>query len=146
MAGKTQITGIVAAVAMVLSIAVAHAGGAFKVILKADKAGKGSIGEAVVKDKAPGRKEVTIDMVGLKPGAVYTVWLVNTTPKMDMIGVGTGDFSVKSDAKGNAHYSATIAEGELNKWEFLEIAWHPSGDPKNAQEMGNIALKGKLRK
>lgn len=141
-----RVAGIVMAFALVFGAAIAHAGGAFKVILKADKAGKGAIGEAVVKDKAPGQKEITIDMVGLKPGAVYTVWLVNTTPKMDMIGVGTGDYSVKSDAKGNAHYSATIAENELKKWELLEIAWHPSGDPKNAQEMGNIALKGKLRK
>ena len=68
--------------------------------MKADKAGQGAKGEVVITDGKAGQKEITITMTGLKPNYVYTVWLVNMKPKMDMLGVGTGDYSFKSDGKG----------------------------------------------
>jgi len=124
----------------------AIAAGDQKVALKADKAGKGASGTAVIVDKGGDQKEVTITAKGLKPNSVYTVWLVNMKPKMDMAGLGGGDYSFKSDDKGNAIYSATIGSADLSKWQVIDLAYHPSGDPKNMKEMENTALVGKLKK
>jgi len=35
---------------------------------------------------------------------------------------------------------------DLSKWQLVEVAYHPSGDPKNMKEMENAALIGKLKK
>ncbi|MHB1012705.1 MAG: hypothetical protein ACYC37_07365 [Desulfobacteria bacterium] len=117
-----------------------------KVALKADKAGKGASGAAVIVDKGGDRKEVAITAKGLRPNSVYTVWLVNVKPKMDMAGLGGGDYSFRSDDKGNASYSATIGSADLSKWQLIELAYHPSGDPKNMKELMNTALLGELKK
>jgi len=115
-----------------------------KITLKADKAGQGAKGEVVIADGKAGQKEITISMTGLKPNSVYTVWLVNMKPKMDMLGVGTGDYLFKSDGKGIGNYTATISNAELEKWEMLEIAYHPDGNAKNMKKM-QIALSGPIK-
>jgi hypothetical protein len=84
-----------------------------KIALKGDKDGQGAKGEVVITDSKASRKEIAITMMGLKPNSVYTVWLVSMKPKMDMLGVGTGDFSFKSDGKGIGSYTATVANAEL---------------------------------
>ena len=122
----------------------AMAAGKQKITLKADKAGQGAKGEAVITDGKAGQKEITITMTGLKPNSVYTVWLVNMKPKMDMLGVGTGDYSFKSDGKGNGNYTATISNAELEKWEMLEIAYHPDGNAKDMKKM-QIALNASVK-
>jgi hypothetical protein len=115
-----------------------------KITLKTDKAGQGAKGEVVIADGKAGQKEITISMTGLKPNSVYTVWLVNMKPKMDMLGVGTGDYLFKSDGKGIGNYTATISNAELEKWEMLEIAYHPDGNAKNMKKM-QIALSGPIK-
>ncbi len=115
-----------------------------KITLKADKARQGAKGEVVIADGKAGQKEITISMTGLKPNSVYTVWLVNMKPKMDMLGVGTGDYLFKSDGKGIGNYTATISNAELEKWEMLEIAYHPDGNAKNMKKM-QIALSGPIK-
>ena len=115
-----------------------------KITLKTDKAGQGAKGEVVIADGKAGQKEITISMTGLKPNSVYTVWLVNMKPKMDMLGVGTGDYSFKSDGKGIGNYTATISNAELEKWEMLEIAYHPDGNAKNMKKM-QIALSSPIK-
>jgi hypothetical protein len=65
-------------------------------------------------------------------------------PKMDMLGVGTGDYLFKSDGKGIGNYTATISNAELEKWEMLEIAYHPDGNAKNMKKM-QIALSGPIK-
>jgi hypothetical protein len=115
-----------------------------KIVLKADKAGKGAKGEVAIADAKAGQKDVTITMTGLKPNSIYTVWLVNMKPKMDMAGVGTGDYSFKSDGKGAANYAAAISSAELEKWQMFEIAYHPDGDAKNMKKM-QIALSGPIK-
>lgn len=115
-----------------------------KITLKADKAGQGPKGEVVIADGKAGQKEITISMTGLKPNSVYTVWLVNMKPKMDMLGVGTGDYSFKSDGKGIGNYTATISNAELEKWEMLEIAYHPDSNAKDMKKM-QIALNAPVK-
>mgnify|MGYP006271389305 CR=1 FL=1 len=116
-----------------------------KIVLKADKAGKGASGQAVVADNGGDRKDIAIAANGLKPNSVYTVWLVNMKPKMDMTGLGQGDYSFKTDSRGSASYSATIGSADLSKWQLIELAYHPSGDPKNTKELMNTALIGNLK-
>jgi hypothetical protein len=65
-------------------------------------------------------------------------------PKMDMAGVGTGDYSFKSDDKGNATYTASISSAELEKWQMFEIAYHPDGNAKDMKKM-QIALSGPIK-
>jgi hypothetical protein len=119
----------------------AMAAGEHKIILNADKGGKGAKGQVVITDGKAGQKEITITMTGLKPHSVYTVWLVNMSPKMDMVGVGTGDYSFKSDGKGNGNYTAAISSAELEKWQMFDIAYHPDGNAKDMKKM-KIALNG----
>lgn len=106
---------------------------------------KSASGEVIIKDMPQGHKEISIDAKGLKANGVYTVWFVNMKPKMDMAGVGTADYSFKADAKGNGHYTATVSAMEMGKWQMLEVAYHPDGDPKNMKDI-KIALKAALRK
>ncbi len=146
MQARHRLVGSLLVVVLSLVGGLAVAAGDRKVALKADKAGKGASGTAVIVDKGGDRKEVTIAAKGLKPNSVYTVWLVTMTPKMDMAGLGGGDYSVKSDEKGDASYSATIGSEDLSKWQLIELAYHPSGDPKNTKELMNTALIGKLKK
>jgi hypothetical protein len=122
----------------------AMAAGEQKITLKADKAGQGAKGEVVITEGKAGQKEITITMTGLKPNSVYTVWLVNMKPKMDMLGVGTGYYSFKSEGKGNANYTATISNAELENWEMLEIAYHPDGNAKDMKKM-QMALNGSVK-
>ena len=122
----------------------ALAAGEQKIVLKADKAGKGAKGEVAIADTKPDQKQITISMTGLKPNSVYTVWLVNMKPKMDMAGVGPGDYSFKSDSKGMGTYSATISNAELEKWQMFEIAYHPDGNSKDMKNM-QIALSGPIK-
>ncbi len=106
---------------------------------------KKASGEAVIKDAEAGQKEITIDAKGLKKNGVYTAWFVNMKPRMDMAGIGTGDYSFKGDDKGEGHYTAKVAASEVEKWQMIEIAYHPAGNPMDMKKM-KIALAGKIKK
>ena|SRR5437016_4570987 len=140
---QTRIFGLAAFLIFAVLAVSGFAQGQQKVALKADKAGKGAKGEVTIADAKAGQKELTITVSGLRPNSVYTVWLVNMKPKMDMAGVGSGDYSFKSDEKGTANYSATIPSAELEKWRMFEIAYHPNGDAKDMKKM-EIALSGPI--
>ncbi len=87
--------------------------------------------------------KLTVNAKGLKPNAVYTVWLVNMQPTMTKAGAGTAPYDFKSDAQGSAKYTATLSEAPLGKWQAIFIVRHPSGDPKAMDKMED-ALMGKL--
>ena len=112
--------------------------------LKPGAAGQGAKGEATIVDKDPATKEITIAAEGLKPNATYTVWVVNMKPKMGMAGVGSGDYSFKSDGSGRGQFMGTISAAELAKWQMLEIAYHPDGNPKNMKTM-DVMLEADLK-
>jgi hypothetical protein len=87
---KKKVLSSLLVVVFSLFTGLAMAAGDQKIALKADKAGKGASGTAVIVDKGGDQKEVAITAKGLKPNSVYTVWLVNMKPKMDMAGLGGG--------------------------------------------------------
>ena len=101
-------------------------------------------GEATIVDKDAATKEIIIAAQGLKPNATYTVWVVNTKPKMEMAGVGTGDYAFTSDAAGRGQFIGTFPAAALATWQILEIAHHPDGNPNNMKSMG-VALKADLK-
>lgn len=72
---------------------------------------------------------LTITARGLKPNAVYTVWLVNMQPDMSKAGAGAPPYSFRTDSRGSATYTARLAESPRGKWQALFIVRHPSGDP-----------------
>jgi hypothetical protein len=87
--------------------------------------------------------KLTVTAKGLKPNAVYTVWLVNMQPTMTKAGTGTPPYDFRSDAQGNAKYTAALSESPVGKWQAIFIVRHPSGDPKAMEKMED-ALMGKL--
>jgi hypothetical protein len=101
-------------------------------------------GEATIVDKDAATKEIIIAAEGLKPNATYTVWVVKAKPTMAMAGVGTGDYAFTSDAAGRGQFVGTFPAADLPKWQFLKIAHHPDGNPKNMKNMGS-ALQADLK-
>jgi hypothetical protein len=127
-----------------LLLTLAPASAAERVVLQAGPDMRGARGEAVIRDVGAGQKEVVITAQGLKPNEMYTVWLVNMKPKMDMAGLGTGDYAFTSDDRGNGTYAANVSGAELGNWQLIEVAHHPDRNPRNMKNMG-IALKGELK-
>lgn len=100
-------------------------------------------GTATVSDAGEGKKQITIEASNLKPDSTYTAWFVNEKAGKDMSGVGTGDYSFKSDSKGNAKYTAVVSSDVIENWDSLEIDYHPDNNPKNMENI-STALKGDL--
>lgn len=100
-------------------------------------------GTATISDAGEGQKRIAIEASNLKPNSTYTAWFVNEKAGKDMAGVGTGDYSFKSDAKGNAKYTAVVPSSEIESWDSLEIAYHPDNNPSNMENI-STALKGDL--
>jgi hypothetical protein len=143
MNAKTILSSVVSGTLLVM-LTLSPALGAERLALQAGPDMRGATGEAVISDAGAGNKEVVITAQGLKPNEVYTVWLVNMKPKMDMAGLGAGDYAFTSDADGKGRYTGTVSAAEFGKWQLIEIAHHPDRNPRNMKNMG-IALKGDFK-
>lgn len=87
--------------------------------------------------------QVTVEVSGLQPNSIYTVWLAKDDPGRELKGLGVKDYSFRTDASGSGRFVATVNEGELNNWDVIEVAHHPGGDPKDI-EHAQIALRGDI--
>ena len=85
---------------------------------------------------------LSIHAEGLRPTSVYTVWFVNTKPKMHETGAGTAPYSFTTDSKGNGVYGSTLSDSPFGDWEMIMIVLHASGDPTS---MDNIQYAFKAR-
>lgn len=83
-------------------------------------------------------------MEHLRSNSVYTAWLVNETPKMDMMGLGMEDYSFKTYGKGTGHYEESTSSDDLEKWQIIKIAFLPGGNAKNMKGI-KIDLEEKLK-
>jgi hypothetical protein len=88
-------------------------------------------------------RTLSITATGLKPTAVYTVWLVNMSPSMSTAGAGTAPYAFTTDATGGAKYAAELGESPVGKWQSIMIVRHTAGDPKNMDDMAE-GLMAKL--
>ena len=86
---------------------------------------------------------LSIHAKGLRPGSVYSVWFVNTKPKMHETGAGTAPYSFTTDSKGNGVYGSTLSDSPFGDWEMIMIVLHPSGDPTSMDNM-QYAFKGRI--
>lgn len=100
-------------------------------------------GEALIEDLAADTKEITIRVENLVPDSVFTVWFVNEQPIVDIMGVGEGVNSFRTDRDGKGVFSAAVKSSELEDWQKLEVAYHPEGDPKKLANL-HIALVAEL--
>ena len=86
---------------------------------------------------------LSIHAKGLRPGSVYTVWFVNTKPKMHETGAGAAPYSFTTDSKGNGVYGSTLSDSPFGDWEMIMIVLHPNGDPKSMDNM-QYAFKARI--
>lgn len=107
---------------------------------------KDARGTAVIEegvDTVYEQEQITIHVGGLKPNSVYTAWLATDEPGERLQGLGVDPYSFKTDGTGAGSFVATVGEGELHRWDVIEIAHHPNNDPSDLQN-STIALKGDL--
>jgi len=126
--------------AMILALLTVVAGGALAADAKSftlmgQQDSPKATGTATVKGNT-----LTITAKGLKPNAVYTVWFVNMQPSMSKAGAGTPPYGFKTDAKGNAKYTAGLTESPVGKWQVIFIVRHPSGDPTDMAQMEDALM------
>lgn len=77
-------------------------------------------------------RHLELFLTGLEPNTVYTVWLSRPGAERESAGLEDQSF-FKTDGSGNAHYIATLSEYDLNRFDKVEIAEHPDGDPQNLE-------------
>lgn len=107
---------------------------------------KDARGTAVIEegtDTVYEQEQITIHVGGLKPNSIYTAWLAKDKPGERLQGLGVNPYSFRTDGAGAGTFVATVGEGELNRWDVIEIAHHPNNDPSDLQN-SQIALKGDL--
>lgn len=107
---------------------------------------KDARGTAVIEegtDTVYEQEQITIHVGGLKPNSIYTAWLAKDKPGERLQGLGVNPYSFRTDGAGAGNFVATVGEGELNRWDIIEIAHHPNNDPSDLQN-STIALRGDL--
>ncbi|MBW2073031.1 MAG: hypothetical protein JRI89_17520 [Deltaproteobacteria bacterium] len=86
---------------------------------------------------------LSIHARGLRPDSVYTVWFVNTKPKMRETGAGRAPYAFRTDSKGNGVYGSTLARSPFGEWEMIMVVLHPGGDPSTMDNM-KYAFKAQI--
>ena len=93
-------------------------------------------GLVTIKDapRVPSDRLLIVDVRGLRPDSVYSVWLVDKdTGKRTPAGL-TGQNHFRTDPSGYAHYTDHTDRYKLDH-NTLEVAFHPDGDPGNTVDM-----------
>jgi len=86
---------------------------------------------------------ININANGLNPDSVYTVWFVSMKPQKHEAGAGEAPYMFRTDADGSAVYKSELYGSPFGKWEMVMIMLHPTGNPKDMNNMVG-ALGGKL--
>lgn len=113
------------------------------IALQAGKDVPGAMGEVDIQNHGD-QTTILVTASGLRANAIYTVWLVNEKPRMEMAGLGTAGYTFTSDSQGAGQYSADLSAADFKKWQLIKIAYHPD---RNARNMGSIVidLQGTLK-
>lgn len=89
----------------------------------------------------PRLRTMGVNVSGLQPNSVYSVWYADEKGQRSSAGVETNHFS--TDAGGKGRFVTSVYEDVLDDWRYLEVMLHPDGNPKNTGGM-TPALKGDL--
>lgn len=86
-----------------------------------------------------------MDVQGLDPKKVYTVWFVSSLKDgADRAGIGKEPFKFKSTGGGKALYQAPLSTCPLISWKWVEIREHPDGDPTHIEQSVRV-LKARMQ-
>ncbi|HBG47264.1 MAG TPA: hypothetical protein DDW94_09800 [Deltaproteobacteria bacterium] len=100
-------------------------------------------GEAVIDDIAGGQKQIKIAATGLEPNSVFSIWLIDVTPMLGEVGVGSGDLTFVSDGDGRGSYIARVPGAQFKDWDKIEVLHHPNKDTEDV-EGAELALRGNI--
>jgi hypothetical protein len=120
------------------------AAGGLRLSLTPGPDGGTASGDATVVDKDAATKEIIIAAEGLKPNATYTVLGRQGEAHDGDGGRGNRRLRVHERRRGPGQFVGTFPAADLPKWQFLKIAHHPDGNPKNMKNMGS-ALQADLK-
>ena len=123
---------------------VSTADASFEIPLEGDFYSQGAQGLVGIQESelASYEKQLMIEVNGLRPNSVYSVWLTRKDPSR-VQGLGVEDYSFTTDASGGGRFVAYLPVGELSNWDTLEVAHHPNGDPRDLDN-AQIALRADL--
>lgn len=110
-----------------------------------DRLRLGASGEATLErmGRMEGQLLMAIDLFGLQPGSVYSVWFADGRYD-DMKAAGVDENHFKTNGSGNARYVTTTNEYEVDRWRYIRIYYHPDNNPRN---MGGavLAMEGDIK-
>lgn len=95
-----------------------------------DAASSSITGKLVVSCFTDDLDEFKMSLKGLKPNAVYTVWLATSLKETaGRAGVGAPPFKIKTGGGDSVSYQVPLHTCPLTEYRWLEIRYHPDGDP-----------------
>jgi len=100
-------------------------------------------GEALIDDAEDEQKEIRINASGLEPNSTFSIWLIDETPMLGEVGIGSGDLSFESDNDGRGTYTARVPARQFKDWDKIEVLHHPNQDTDDV-EGAELALRGHL--
>lgn len=109
-----------------------------------DTSGGGASGEALIEpfeSRMQDLRTLGIFVYGLKLASVYSLWYADEQGKREAAGVKTNHFT--TDGAGKGRYVTTVYEYDVDDWRYLDVMYHPDGDPKNTGGMTQV-LRGDL--
>lgn len=78
-------------------------------------------------------RSLEVELRGLKPGGVYTVWLVRDRPREER-GLGPRPHSFTADNEGTGRFRAPFSVDDRTKWSLVEIFFVPGGNPDEERD------------
>lgn len=100
-------------------------------------------GEALIGDTEDEQKEIRINASGLEPNSTFSIWLIDETPMLGEVGIGSGDLTFESDNDGKGAYTARFPARQFKDWDKIEVLHHPNQDTEDV-EGAELALRGNL--
>lgn len=100
-------------------------------------------GEALINDTDDEQKEIRINASGLEPNSTFSIWLIDETPMLGEVGIGSGDLTFESDNEGKGTYTAKVPARQFKDWDKIEVLHHPNQDTEDV-EGAELALRGNL--
>jgi len=100
-------------------------------------------GEALIADIKDDQKEIRINASGLEPNSTFSIWLIDETPMLGEVGIGSGDLTFVSDSNGKGTYTALVPARQFKDWDKIEVLHHPNQDTED-MEGAELALRGSL--
>lgn len=91
------------------------------------------------------KDEFKMELKGLKPKSVYTVWFTTSLKETAMrAGLGEAPHSFKVGGGSEKTYQVPLSVCPLKDYKWLEVRLHPDGDPTNLAGSERV-LKVRLR-